>query len=77
MLRLGPRLPQSHIALHYLTGPALKHETLDLVAYFDRPHASNGPTETINGRLKHLHVSALVFRNLTNPQTTTPILKSH
>jgi transposase len=32
----------------------------------DRPGASNGPTEAINGRLEHLCGSALGFRNLTN-----------
>jgi hypothetical protein len=36
------------------------------LAYFDRPGASNGPTEAINGRLEHLRGSALGFRNLTN-----------
>jgi hypothetical protein len=29
-------------------------------------HTNNGPTEAINGRLKHLRGSALGFRNLTN-----------
>jgi len=37
-----------------------------LLAYFERPHTSNGPTEAINGRLEHLRGSALGFRNLTN-----------
>ena len=39
---------------------------LDVLAYFDRPGTSNGPTEAINGRLEHLRGSALGFRNLTN-----------
>ncbi|GAB3897540.1 hypothetical protein GCM10027612_54040 [Microbispora bryophytorum subsp. camponoti] len=37
-----------------------------MLAYFDRPGTSNGPTEAINGRLEHLRGSALDFRNLTN-----------
>ena len=38
----------------------------DILAYFDHPHASNGPTEAINGRLEHLRGIAQGFRNLTN-----------
>ncbi len=38
----------------------------DVLAFFDRPGTSNGPTEAINGRLEHLRGSALGFRNLTN-----------
>jgi transposase len=38
----------------------------DLLAYFDRPGTSNGPTEAINGRLEHLRGTALGFRNLAN-----------
>ena|SRR5690625_4316771 len=38
----------------------------DILAYFDHPGTSNGPTEAINGRLEHLRGSALGFRNLTN-----------
>ena len=38
----------------------------DILAFFDRPGTSNGPTEAINGRLEHLRGSALGFRNLTN-----------
>jgi len=37
-----------------------------VLAYFDGPGTSNGPTEAINGRLEHLRGSALGFRNLTN-----------
>ena len=36
----------------------------DILAYFDRPGASNGSSEAINGRLKHLRGSALGLRNL-------------
>jgi len=38
----------------------------DILAFFDRPGTSNGPTEAINGRLEHLHGPALGFRNLTH-----------
>jgi transposase len=38
----------------------------DVLAYFDRPGTSNGPTEAINDRLEHLRGSALRFRNLTS-----------
>jgi transposase len=47
-------------------GQTLKRRAGDILAYFDRPHTSNGPTEAINGRLEHLRGSALGFRNLTN-----------
>ena len=47
-------------------GHTLKKRALDVLAYFDRPGTSNGPTEAINGRLEHLRGSALGFRNLTN-----------
>uniref|UniRef100_UPI003A920265 ISL3 family transposase n=1 Tax=Microbacterium sp. TaxID=51671 RepID=UPI003A920265 len=47
-------------------GRTLKRRATDVLAYFDQPHTSNGPTEAINGRLEHLRGSALGFRNLTN-----------
>jgi transposase len=47
-------------------GRTLKRRAADVLAYFDRPRTSNGPTEAINGRLEHLRGSALGFRNLTN-----------
>lgn len=47
-------------------GRTLKQRAADILAFFDRPGTSNGPTEAINGRLEHLHGSALGFRNLTN-----------
>ena len=47
-------------------GRTLKQRADDILAYFDRPGTSNGPTEAINGRLEHLRGSALGFRNLTN-----------
>jgi len=47
-------------------GRTLKKRATDILAYFDWPGTSNGPTEAINGRLEHLRGSALGFRNLTN-----------
>jgi transposase len=57
-----PKAPQELITL----GRTLNKRAADILAYFDRPGTSNGPTETINGRLEHLRGSALGFRNLTN-----------
>ena len=45
-------------------GRTLKQRATDVLAFFDRPGTSNGPTEAINGRLEHLRGSALGFRNL-------------
>ena len=55
-------------ALHEVItlGRTLKKRAADVLAYFDRPRTSNGPTEAINGRLEHLRGSALGFRNLTH-----------
>jgi transposase len=47
-------------------GRTLKKRADEVLAYFDRPHTGNGPTEAINGRLEHLRGSALGLRNLTN-----------
>ncbi|MET4097605.1 transposase [Arthrobacter sp. UYCu712] len=47
-------------------GRTLERRAADVLAYFERPGTSNGPTEAINGRLEHLRGSALGFRNLTN-----------
>ena len=47
-------------------GRTLKKRAADVLAYFDHPRTSNGPTEAINGRLEHLRGLALGFRNLTN-----------
>ena len=49
-----------------LLGRTLKQRANDVLAYFQRPGTSNGPTEALNGRLEHLRGSALGFRNLTN-----------
>lgn len=47
-------------------GRTLNKLAADVLAYFDWPSTSNGPTEAINGRLEHLRGSALGFRNLTS-----------
>src|SRR5699024_4784588 len=47
-------------------GRTLKRRASDILAYFDKPGTSNGPTEAINGRLEHLRGIALGIRNLTN-----------
>ena len=46
-------------------GRTLNKRAADVLAYFERPHTSNGPTEAINGRLEHLRGSALGFRDIT------------
>jgi Transposase len=43
-------------------GRTLKKRAADILAYFNRPGTSNGPTEAINGRLEHLRGTALGFR---------------
>ncbi|PQM49847.1 ISL3 family transposase [Mycolicibacter virginiensis] len=62
---LSTAVPKPLIELTTL-GHTLKKRAADVLAYFDRPGTSNGPTEAINGRLEHLRGSALGFRNLTN-----------
>ena len=46
-------------------GRTLWRRRADILAFFDH-HASNGPTEAINGRLQALRRNALGFRNLTH-----------
>ena len=58
-------VPTALFELHRL-GRIMKQRAADILAYFDRPGTSNGPTEAINGRLEHLRGSALGFRNLPN-----------
>jgi transposase len=45
-------------------GRTLHRRRHHVLAYFDH-HASNGPTEAINGRLEALRRNTLGFRNLT------------
>ncbi|MGO2519547.1 MAG: ISL3 family transposase [Microbacterium sp.] len=47
-------------------GRTLKQRAADILAFFDHPGTSNGPTEAINGRLEHLRGTALGFRNLSH-----------
>lgn len=47
-------------------GRTLKKRASDILAYFDYPRTSNGPTEALNAPLEHLRGSALGFRNHTN-----------
>ena len=64
--RVGqPRRPRRADRDHHAR-PDPEKRAADVLAYFDRPGTSNGPTEAINGRLEHLRGSALGFRNLTN-----------
>ena len=60
-----PDLPHTCIELARM-GRTLKRRAGDILAYFDHPHTSNGPTEAINGRLEHLRGITLDFRNLTH-----------
>jgi len=62
---LGSGVPSALVELRRL-GRTLTQRAADVLAYFDRPGTSNGPTEALNGRLEHLRGSALGFRNLTN-----------
>ncbi|GAA3667106.1 ISL3 family transposase [Microbacterium marinilacus] len=61
----GTGVPKALVEVARL-GRTLKKRAADVLAYFDRPGTSNGPTEAINGRLEHLRGSALGLRNLTN-----------
>ena len=47
-------------------GRTLDKRRADILAWFDHPGSSNGPTEAINGRLEHIRGIALGFRNLVN-----------
>ncbi len=62
---VAANVPAALVQMHRL-GRTLKQRAIDVLAFFDRPGTSNGPTEAINGRLEHLRGSALGFRNLTN-----------
>lgn len=62
---LQSRIPAVLLEIRRL-GRTLNQRAADVLAYFDRPGTSNGPTEAINGRLEHLRGSALGFWNLTN-----------
>jgi transposase len=61
---LRSRIPAGLEELAQL-GRTLWRRRVDVLVYFDH-HASNGPTEAINGRLEVLRRNALGFRNLTH-----------
>ena len=62
---IGSRVPGA-LAEVIVLGRTLKKRAADVLAYFDRPGTSNGPSAALNGRLDHLRGSALGFRNLTH-----------
>ncbi len=66
-------MPDAALGELLTLGRTLTRRAADVLAYFDRPHTSNGPTEAINGRLEHLRGSALGFRNLTNYIARSPL----
>ena len=82
------RVPRGLTALITL-GRTLKRRSRDILAYFDHPHTTGGPTEAINAPLEHLRGSALGLaqphqlhhplpprnRRIQTP-TTPPIMKS-
>ncbi|MBP2436650.1 transposase [Microbacterium amylolyticum] len=47
-------------------GRTITRRAKDILAFFDHPGTSNGPSEALNGRLEHLRGTALGFRNLTH-----------
>ncbi|AXH95954.1 ISL3 family transposase [Ornithinimicrobium avium] len=62
---LSSGVPARLVELRKL-GRTLARRACDVLAYFERPRTSNGPSEAINGRLEHLRGLALGFRNLTH-----------
>lgn len=62
---LGTGVPNGLLELRKL-GRTLACRARDVLGYFDRPRASNGPTEAVNGRPEHLRGLALGFHNLTH-----------
>ena len=59
------RVPRSLTELITLSR-TLKRRAADILAYFDHPHTTGGPTEAINGRLEHLRGIAQGFVNHRN-----------
>ena len=47
-------------------GQTMKQRRDDILAFFDHPGTSNGPTEAVNGLLEHLRGTARGFRNIVN-----------
>ena len=67
------RVPRSLTELITL-GRTLKRRAGDILAYFDHPHTSNGPTEAINAPLEHQR-SCAPGLSKTSP-TTSPAASS-
>ena len=44
----------------------MKPQRDDILAFFDQPGISNGPTEAVNGLLEHLRGTAHGFRSIVN-----------
>lgn len=44
----------------------MKQHRDDILAFFDHPGTSNGPTEAVNGLLEHLRGTAKGFRSIVN-----------
>ena len=47
-------------------GQTMKRRRDDILAFFDHPGTSNGPTEAVNGLLEHLHGTAKSFCSIVN-----------
>lgn len=47
-------------------GQTMKRRRDDILAFFDHPGTSNGPTEAVNGLLEHLRGTARSFRSIVN-----------
>ena len=62
---LSSGVPDTLVDIRKL-GRTFRQRAFDVFAFFDRSGTSNGPTEAINGRVKHLRGSAFGFGNLTN-----------
>ena len=58
-------IPDELKELHSLR-TTFQRRRADILAYFDHPGTSNGPTEALNGMLEHLRGIALGFRNRSN-----------
>lgn len=50
-------------------GQTMKRRRDDILAFFDHPGTSNGPTEAVNGLLEHLRGTARGFRSDRNSST--------
>ena len=68
IIALSAGVPAALTELRTL-GRTLKRRATDILAYFDRPGTSNGPTEAMNGRLSTS--AAQPSTSATSP-TTSP-----